>query len=108
MRARLIIPADGPNPDYNPKFPDSRETNWPYILMPVGTVLVGPKCWVHCLPEQSGIPGVQGVIRAEPDDDECRAKVAEHYRRVGPIVEARKLKALGTLNNKSSFDSETL
>jgi hypothetical protein len=106
MRARLIIPSDGPNPDYNPKLPDSRETNWPYILMPVGTVLVGPKCWIHCLPEQSGIPGVQGVIRAEPDDEECQARVDRHNGYVAPILARRELGALK--RSEQTFESETL
>ncbi len=105
MRAKLIIPSDGPNPDYNPQLPES-STNFRDIKYPVGTVLVGPKCWIHCVPDQSGVVGRPGIIRAEPDDDECRAKVAEHYRRVAPLMAARELGALK--RSEQNFESETL
>lgn len=75
MQVKLLIDCDGPDPD-NPRRSTPR---------PAGTVIDHPDAWLLCLPERipvmrgNRLTGkfVDGQVRAEPADDEARARLAD-------------------------------
>jgi hypothetical protein len=84
MLARLIRESEGPNPDFNPKFPKSTN-NHPDKIWPVGTMLAHPMAWVHCCPD------AKGIVRAEPADEECEQIVARKNAEYARVIEARQM-----------------
>lgn len=77
---KAIINVDnafGENPKFDPMKPLDRETNWPELHRPRGTVIDHPESWLLCVGSDPS---------CEPADDECRAKVA-------PILEAKAARA---------------
>lgn len=101
MRAILIIDSEGPNPYFNPRVPTKRITNWPSVVHPAGTILVGDNCWIHCVPDH------RDVIRAVPDDDECAERVVQHDARMAPMLAARKrAEAEAAIGNKQTQNEE--
>lgn len=74
MKVRLIVDAEGPNPEFNPK-EDESALNPHSILIPAGTEIEDPKAWVHCLKNASG------KILAEPIDKEAVDKVQQFLTR---------------------------
>lgn len=86
MLARLIIPSLGPNPRFISRLPES-DDNPRDRLLPAGTLLVGPWCWVHCCPD------AKGVVRAEPADEECEQRVAKQSEKMAAVFAARKAEA---------------
>ncbi len=95
MLCQLIIDAPGPNPDYDPPNPSVDPGAYQaysvphFVIVPAGTVLPEDEglAWVHCFP-QSGVyidpktrkpqRGADGLVLAEPYDEECKAAVAKH------------------------------
>ena len=73
MRAKLIKDCDGPNPDWNPRDPESAHS----IALPAGTVIEGDDAWMHV------IGG-----RAIPDDDACWKRVEKR----NPLIVEKILK----------------
>lgn len=76
MKARLLVPCRGLNPDYDPSNPEGKRK----IVLPAGTEIEDPDAWMLCVPERLPIVKarkftgkfVDGPTRAEPADDECR------------------------------------
>lgn len=79
LKARIIVnDAERSNPDFRP--PDRRTDPLGYarytarvsptLPVPRGTILEGPDCYLHCVPDAGG------TIRAEPADEDCADMVA--------------------------------
>lgn len=91
MKAVLLIDSEGENPEYYP-IPDPRVDKLAFlkhtrdvphtIIVPAGTVLDGPMCWVHCLPDAAG------VVRAVPADEECELQLEHNVKTLHPKARA--------------------
>ncbi|ADG70067.1 hypothetical protein Plim_4260 (plasmid) [Planctopirus limnophila DSM 3776] len=79
MKAKLIRDADGPNPDFDPKQKVSA-TNQPHVVIPKGTIIEGEKAFRLC-------QGSNPV--AEPEDDDCKAVIAEYRKKRVAIHQQR-------------------
>ena len=111
MKAVRIIDTTGPNPDYHPPrrqdfpagaggdeaFADAKALYAvPYeVVQPAGTLMSGPDCWVHCWEDAEGVEFdnrtakpvrvAPGIVRAEPADAACQAKLDKHLLHVAAI-----------------------
>lgn len=75
MRVRLIIDAEGPNPEFDPSKPVSPENRASRVI-PSGTEIEDPEAFYLCRPDYDGI------TRAEPVDDEAKARHASWVARL--------------------------
>jgi len=118
MKAILIVPAKGPNPEHDPPRRSDFEPGEKGDLahadaralydVPAdldhapGLVIEGAGCWVHCVPDMEvqfdgqGRPvRFSGVIRAEPADEACQAAVNAYLERMAramkrPVADLQK------------------
>ena len=49
MQVRLLNDETGPNPAFNPKLPQDKETNWPERDLPKGTIITSADAYHLCL-----------------------------------------------------------
>ena len=104
MKCTLIVDSFGPNPEYDPPKPSDFAGNmeahadawFAYavpreVIVPAGTLLSGHECWMHCVPDSSGVGFdargrpvryAPAVIRAVPADDACQMAVDQHVAHV--------------------------
>ncbi len=106
MKAKLIVDSlSGLNPDYNPPVRSMYRTDEefhdaqalydvpPQHIVPAGTELTGPLCWVHCYPDDNTGFRIdprtgrrtptklgRGVVRAVPLDPPCEAALLKHVK----------------------------
>lgn len=96
MRCRLTKNVEGPNPDFDRSTPAGPD-NERHRILEVGTELEDPLAWMLCVPD------ARNITRAEPVDDECRARVDSHMQRRAEVVSrmsAEKRAARETLVNR--------